>query len=455
MNIGKKDIIWNYAATFLKIASGILLLPAILKKMPSEEVGIWSVFVTITAFANLFDLGFNPSFARNVSYIFSGVRTLQAKGFESVDEVKEMDYGLLKGTITAMKWIYLRMSAVLFLLLSSIGTFYIFTLTKNYKGDHIEVYIAWAILCLISTYNLYTLYYDSLLQGKGLIKRSKQIIVAGQLGYIFVAYILITLGYGLISIVSAQAISVLITRLMSYYSFFDRRTKTHLTSALSRDQKEILSAITPNALKIGLTILGSFTIQKSAIIIGSLHLSLSEIGSYGITVQLVNLIGSLATIYALTFQPLIAQYRVAGNSIGIKQLYLKGQLVILITFIVCGAGMLLLGGWAMELIHSQTALLSVAAVSTLLFIAFLENNHAISGNILLSKNEVPFFKASLFSGALTLIILFALFQFTNLGVWTMILAPGIAQAIYQNWKWPYEVVKDLHITRNDLKFIFK
>ena len=100
MQISKKDVLWNYAATFLKIAASVLLLPIILRRMPTEMVGIWSVFMTITAFSTLLDFGFSPSFTRNVTYIFSGVRTLQKKGFEVVDEQSaSIDYGLLKGII--------------------------------------------------------------------------------------------------------------------------------------------------------------------------------------------------------------------------------------------------------------------------------------------------------------------------------------------------------------------
>src|SRR5450759_1943815 len=142
MQIGRKDIIWNYAATFLKIASSALLLPFILKMMPSEMVGIWSIFMTITAFSGLLDFGFNPSFARNVTYVFSGVSTLKVKGIETISqEYQTIDYGLLKGLISAMRWFYLRMAIVLFLLLSTLGTYYIYSLLQNYKGDPQEVYI--------------------------------------------------------------------------------------------------------------------------------------------------------------------------------------------------------------------------------------------------------------------------------------------------------------------------
>jgi O-antigen/teichoic acid export membrane protein len=280
MEITKRDVIWSYAATFLKIAASALLLPFILKMMPSETVGIWSVFMTITTFATLLDFGFGPSFSRNITYVFSGVRTLKTNGFEVVDiENSEVDYGLLKGTITAMRWFYSRMAVLLFILLTTLGTYYIHYLLQNYRGNHQEVYIAWILLCAINTYNLYTLYYDSLLVGYGLVKRSKQIIIVGQTLYLIIAAALIVKGNGLVAIVSAQALSVIVIRLLSHKSFFTKEIKQRLNAAISRSGKEVINAIYPNALKIGLTSLGGFMVQRSAILIGSLYLPLSDIAS--------------------------------------------------------------------------------------------------------------------------------------------------------------------------------
>lgn len=261
MKITKTDVYWNYGATFLKLASSVLLFPLILKMMPSEMVGIWTIFMTITAFAGLLDFGFNPSFARNVTYIFSGVKILKTKGFENLDEdYLNVDYGLLKGVISAMRWFYSCMAIVVFCLLSTLGTYYINTLLEKYNGNHREVFISWSILCIICTYNIITLYYESLLQGKGLVKRSKQIIIIGQIVYLIIATILILEGNGLIAIVSAQASSVIIVRWLSYRSFFTLEIRQKLRTALIWPKLDILKAVAPNAVKIGLTSVGSFMV---------------------------------------------------------------------------------------------------------------------------------------------------------------------------------------------------
>ena len=191
-------------------------------------------------------------------------------------------------------------------------------------------------------------------------------------------------------------------------------------------------------------------VQRSAIIIGALYLPLSDIASYGITIQLITVIVGLAGIYTATYQPKIVQFRVNQNDTGIKDLYLKGQVVFLLTFIICGSGLLFFGQWAMEIIGSQTDLMPRSLILASICIYFLETNHSIAGSILLSKNEVPFFKASLISGGISVLLLILLFNLTNMNLWMMILAPGIAQGIYQNWKWPLVVIKELDITRRDL-----
>lgn len=447
MQINHKDLFWNYGATFLKIASSVILLPLILRKMPTEMVGIWSIFMTITAFASLLDFGFNPSFARNITYVFSGVNNLNTTGYETVHStsVQTVDYGLLKGVISAMRWFYFRMALLLFLILSTFGTYYIYFILENYKGDVTEIYIAWTILCLINTYNIFSLYYDSLLQGKGLVKKSKQIVIIGYLVYLFMASFLIFQGYGIVAIVSAQASSVIIIRWLSHKIFFTEEIKQKLDVAVGRDKEEVLKAIYPNALKIGLTSLGGFIVQRSALIIGSLYLTLNEIATYGISMQLIAVITGLAGIYAATFQPKIVQLRVENDLKQIKKIYVLGQIFLLSTFLFGGILLVVFGEWGIGLIGSQTVIMNKSLISFAVLVSFLECNHSVAGNMILTKNEVPFFNASLLSGLATIILLFIFFNFFDLGIASMIAAPAIAQGVYQNWKWPIVVKNELGI----------
>lgn len=450
MQIGRADVMWNYAATFLKIAAAVLLLPLIVRMMPAETVGVWTLFMTITSFVSLFDFGFNPSFTRNVTYVFSGVRELKATGYAPLSEDNiTVDFGLLKGMILTMRWFYMRVSVLVFSLLITFGTWYLHTVLRHYAGGHAEVYSAWCLLCAISTFNLYTQYYDSLLQGKGLVKRSKQIVIGGQTVYLVIAIVLMLSGQRLVAIVAAQASSVVIVRLLSYRSFFTASMKKALNEATPCPKGIVLQAIYPNAFKVGLTVLGGFAVSRSAIVLGSLYLPLEQIASYGITMQFIGIISALATIYTTTFTPVISQSRLQNNLTAIRNIYLKGKVLLICTFISGGTVLICLGDWTLSIIGSHTFLMQNQLTLIALLITFLENNHGVAGAILLTGNEVPFFKASLIAGAVTIVLLLIFLSFTKLNLLGLLLAPGLAH-LYNNWKWPYEVRKQLKISSQGL-----
>ena len=186
-NIGKREIAWSYAGTAFMIGAGVLLLPFILHKMPQETVGIWNIFQTITALVMLLDFGFRPSFARNISYIFSGVKQLQKDGVAHADADAKVDYGLLKGTLIAMRQFYRWMALGVFALLLTAGTTYFYFILQKYSGDRQDALVAWVLLIAINCYNLYTLYYEALLTGKGYIRQNQQINILGQAIYVCLA----------------------------------------------------------------------------------------------------------------------------------------------------------------------------------------------------------------------------------------------------------------------------
>jgi O-antigen/teichoic acid export membrane protein len=442
--ISRKDVIWNYLATFLQIGSGVLLFPVILRLLSSETVGVWSIFVTITSLIGLLDFGFSPSFTRNITYIISGVSKLEKTGISNDSLNGQINYELLGCTIKAMKWFYSRIAFIAFFLLITAGSVYIYYVIKNnFEGDILQIAIAWVLFCLVNTYNIYTLYYDSLMMGCGLVLKSKQLIIISQIAYLFVSIVLIYCGFGIISIVIAQAVMIIIKRTLSYKYFFTLELNKELNKVSNEKFREVLSIITPNSIKLGLTSLGAFLVLQSSVIIGSFYLTLDQLASYGITVQVVNVIASLASVYFTSYIPKIAYLRVNKDIKHIRYIYLKCVIIMIITFIVSAFALILFGNWALNLLKSQTLLLQNSMILVIILITFLEKNHAIAGGFLLLKNEVPYFKAAIISGVATVIVMFILIKLFDFGIWGMILAPGIVQATYQNWKWPFVLIKEL------------
>lgn len=442
-HIGKREIVWSYAGTAFMIGAGVLLLPFILHKMPQETVGIWNIFQTITALVVMLDFGFRPTFARNISYIFSGIHTLQKNGVEHIDADSAVNYSLLKGALIAMRRFYSWIAMGVFVILLTAGTAYFHYILQKYSGDQQDAMIAWILLIAINCYNLYTFYYDALLTGKGYIKYSQQINIAGQAIYIGLAIGLIYAGFGLTAIVASQAISIVIRRVLTYRVFFTKELKAKLADVEPQEPKEILAAVTPNAIKIGLTQLGGFLVNKSAMLIGSAFLTLEEIACYGITIQVMDILGRCATVPYQSYTPKLAQCRAENDIASLKKYYLLCTGSLWAIYFVGGLAWIGLGNWALDLIDSQTHFVPTMMLLVMLMISTLEYNHATSAGFIMADNRIPFFIPSLISGAATVCLLWLLLSPLHMGVWGMILAPGIAQLAYQNWKWPSVIIKEL------------
>ncbi len=446
-NIGKKDVLWGLAATIVTVGAGVILIPFILYKMSAETVGVWNVFITISSLVLLLDFGFQPSFARNISYIFSGAKKLQKEGVEVLLDEQNVDYGLLKTTIIAMRRFYRWMALAIFILLATCGTAYMCLLMQKYNGDKTDALVAWIMLVIISCYNLYTMYYEALLTGKGYIKRMQQINILGQSCYIIVGIILVYFDFGLTAIVSSQLLSIVIRRTLYKRVFFTRQMREKLSATQELEVKPVLQAIVPNATKMGLTNLGGFIITRSAILIGSAVLPLTDMAAYGITFQVLVILARCASIVYTSYIPKLAQYRVQNDLAHLRQIYAHSILFLVAVFIIGSVALLCFGDWAINFIRSDTHFLSFNMTLVLIITQFLEANHVIASGFILSDNKIPFFVPSLLSAAATLILMIIFLYCTPLGLWSLILAPGIAQLAYQNWKWPAVVIKELYANK--------
>ena len=199
MKIGRTDLLWNYGASFMRVASALVVLPIILKMLPSEEMGLWSVMISLNSMIYLLDFGFFPTFSRSMTYVYSGATTLQAKGFKPLEKNLPVYFPLLKGLLKSMRNFYAAVAIALVFLLFTVGIWYINSILTGFTGDPIKAKFAWYCYGILLSYQFYTYFYDAMLVGRGLVKRSKQIIVFSQSIHIVVASILLLSGMGILS----------------------------------------------------------------------------------------------------------------------------------------------------------------------------------------------------------------------------------------------------------------
>ena len=144
--------------------------------------------------------------------------------------------------------------------------------------------------------------------------------------------------------------------------------KQQLSNTEAEDTKDILKAISPNAVKVGLTQLGGFCVTKSALLIGSAFLTLEETACYGITLHIIDILARCSTVYYQYITPKIAQGR-ANKDMGALRRYFIYSIGILVgTFIVGGLVIATLGNWGLNLIGSETQFLPTTMLCIMLII---------------------------------------------------------------------------------------
>ena len=61
-------VLWSWVFNGFRLATGLLLLPLVLRKLSAEELGMYYVLLSQVALAPVIDFGFSPTIMRFVSY---------------------------------------------------------------------------------------------------------------------------------------------------------------------------------------------------------------------------------------------------------------------------------------------------------------------------------------------------------------------------------------------------
>jgi O-antigen/teichoic acid export membrane protein len=450
MKVTRADLFWNYGATFMRVASALIVLPVILRMLPEEEVGLWTVMISLNSMIYLLDFGFFQTFSRAVTYIYSGASSLQKEGFVPVEKsVNELSYPLLKGLLKSMRRFYGSVSLILLLLLSTAGVWYIERLLTGFSGDRSSAMIAWFAYGVLLCYQFFTYYYDAALFGRGMIKRSRQIIVFSQSLHIILSTVLLLSGFGILSLVAGQTLATLVNRTLAKMTFYDRETRDSLSRVESYDWRAILRTLFHTAYKNGLASLSWVFTNRMLAIIGALYVPLSVMASYGITKQITDVTITLSTAWFFTYYPKLTGEQIKNGVTEVKRIYIKARIVAILIFFAAMLFVPLAGEHILRYIGSSTDLLPDLLIILLFVASLLESLTSISTSVLLSRNEVPHYIAQSLTAVVAVLFIVLAMNYVHAGVATLIIVPMAVQLAYQHWKWTSLLFRELGVTFRD------
>jgi len=454
ITLSKKDVVWGYFAQFFSMASGILVLPLILRLLTPEEIGMNYLMLTVGSMVSLFDFGFAPQFGRNISYIFSGAQVLLKEGIELNDgEKKDVNYRLLATMIKTAKYIYQILSFIVLFVMLTFGTLYIYKVTNGFSNVHNSL-IIWTVYSVSTFFNVYYTYYTSLLSGQGKIMETKKAMVYSKITYIVLVLVLLLSGVGLLGVCIANLIAPFVSRYLSHNYFFTKelKNKIEIFSISKKEELELFSIIWHNSKKLGVVFIGSYAISKFGMFLAGLYLTLSEVSSYGLMMQLVGIILGISGTLFVILEPKLSALKVTNHKLELLRSFSFSLGVLYLLFILGAICLLFIVPPLLIIMKSNAFLPSFGIVLLYLIVMLLEANHTFFSTIIVIGNSVPFMWVALISGVLIAFGSYLSLSFTSLGLLGLIIVQGIVQLAYNNWKWPYVVCKEFGV--NFFHFIY-
>lgn len=442
MKISKADIVWNYLGYILRFFSGVLLLPVLLHYLTSEELGVWYVFLAIGSLTQLLDMGFSPTITRNVSYAYAGASNLQAKGVTSQNS-DTANYILLAKIKAISQKIYLYISVAAIGVLLIFGTLYINYITQGFT-DNKYLLVAWGLYSIGLFLNFYYSYWIFILNGVGMIKEGQQAAVISQSAYLVIAVFGLLFGGSIIAVSAASLLNGVLLRKLCR-CFFEKHISLPHVYITKEEMNNLFHTIWFNAKKMAIVSVGAYLITQANTIIASFFFDLTVVAEYGLTLQIISVLRALAQVPISTYLPMFNELRVKNNIHRIIELMSTTFVIGTLIYIVGSLFIIFAGDYILFIFHSKTKLLNFDMTGFMLIYLYLEYNHSNFATIITTNNEVPFVKASIYSGCA--VVLLALFniQIIRLGLWGLLMAQFIAQIAYNNWYWPWAVCKDFNI----------
>lgn len=450
VTLTKRDIIWSYIGTFVTMGANVIMLPFLMYFLDSDMLGLWYVFAGVGAIATLFDFGFSVTFARNITYCWSGAKHLQKEDVEFVENT-EPDYAMMKQVLTTCRIIYGILSGAAFALLLTVGSAYILYVSRDVGGN--ARIISWAIYSTGIFLNLYFGYYNSFLRGVGAVDKANKNAVLSKLIQIALTVLLLALKTGIIGPCVAYLAYGTAFRQLGKRDFYNHQNikekLNEIKENVTRTQVvDMLKVVWHNAWRDGVISLCNYFCNQASTVICSMYLPLAETGVYSIGVQIASAISQVSGTLYNAYQPELQSSYVSGNKEKVRNTMAIIVTSFIYIFIVCLVGVCVVGLPLLRLVR-PTAVVSVPVLLGLAAYQFILKFRNCYTSYFSCTNRILYMNGFVASAVLCVVLSLIAIGWLNLGVWGLIGAQIISQAVYNLWKWPKLASAELNLSMRD------
>ncbi len=423
---------WSFANTAALAGYGLVVLPFQARLLSPDAMGVWYAFLAMGSLAIMVcNGGITPTVQRFASYLHAGATRLQADGVPPSASAAPNWVGVAAyGASVDRLFRLLALGGMA--LLALIGFSFIALKVTDLALRQQALY-GWTIQVLAIGVLIPAAGRTALVQGAGGMLTSQRRLLIARLAAPGVVVTGLCLDLGVISL-GLGTLTMAVVQWLGH-----RRCLPVAISAAPPPGAwpEHLRAMWPTTWRFTLVTLGAWMITLSGTLILGTWVGLSEAGQYGLSLQVLQLCTTVAAVWMSAAIPRLCALRAAGEAGALRRLFTSRWTLGLITFVVLATPAVIFGQHILGIIGTNTRLLEPAMLIAMAVILLLELNHGpLCASFLMTGNQVPFVPAALASGVAIVLGGIALSVGAGLGVWSVIIAQGVVQLMYNNWRWP-------------------
>jgi O-antigen/teichoic acid export membrane protein len=433
-------VAWSWLSNGLRLALGVLLLPLVLRKLSTEELGMYYVLLSLVALAPVIDFGFSPTIVRFVSYAMGGAEALQAHGFAKATSAAP-NSRLLWQLFFTTRTLYRYFAVAVLVLVGAWGTYMVELRVHETPFPNIT-WAAWVIMLAATVFDIYSNWAVIFLRGMNEVLVSVQISVVASAVKFAVAAGLLLGGAGLMSLPLGSLLGSVLQQSLARW-----QCRKRLGSHPMPEKAHIwqnLRILWPNSWRLGLMTLNACLVSQANTAICLKVLGLAENARYGLSAQLLGVISGMAAVWTTVKWQLIGQYRAQHDQASMQRVLWPRFWLQHLTFLVLAGGLFLCGPPLLKSFGSGKQMLPVGWLGVLTLYFFVELHLNFWAVLISTENRIPFLWPGLITSVCSLGLALVLIHYTALGIGALVLSPLVAGSLFNYWYWPLVGARALH-----------
>lgn len=448
-------MLWSWGFQALRVASGLILLPLVLRSdiLQKNDLGMYWVFANLAGLGILFDFGFSPSVGRNVSYAMAGATHLQGEGMVDAPSSRHPNFSLLWQLLHSTRRLFLGLAIAAFVVLGLVGSVTVASRVHETSNPRLT-WIAWSLVLGSTVLEIYAGWWNTFLRGLDQVLPSARIGTISYALRLMLAAVLLLSGWGLLALPFAGLLSSVLQR---WYS--RRLCLTFLgTPPPEGATASLIRVLWPNSWRTGLQFLSVYLATQANTLLCYHFLGLGVVASYGLTAQVTQLISSMALVWCSVKWPLVGQLGKHQDLAGLRKLLWPRLWMQTLTFLLGAVVAVPVGPLALQWMHSDRQLLPASLFMCMLAYGFFETQFAFWTTLLsLLRNRIPSLWPTVVTNLVTIVTVVSLFlilgpgageerinpEWDRRGLLILTATPLGVAALFNFWFWPIIGAREL------------